>query len=434
MEATACKNAGTQPEELKSLPLDTLSACDCDRCHPVAAAKELDELRIYRQEIEAKEAAAQEGKRIADEVIGAATEVDAQLKELASDVVTKELEARGFNHMSAPVRQIVERKMQFGAPSLNTRYGRQQLSPEMKSFVHWAQTGVSTKTLVSNVGASGGFLVPDEFRAQILRRLIPGVAMRRAGATVINTTSDALNIPVLGARGAGAWTAEAAAYTESDPALDQISLTPYKYARIVYASEELLADSVVNIPDLLAGVFADDFSTAEDAAFIAGNGTAKPTGITANASIPVVPAGTGDIATRLAALVYALPEQYVPGASFLMSRAALGRLANLRSGGTSGTFVWGDAAGVNGAPATFMGFPIYTTENIPVVGAAAPFTQAIFFGNMAYYYIADRQDMRLQRSEDYRFNMGLVSFRAQLRVDGKVADAGAFRRLNEPLP
>ena len=74
---------------------------------------------------------------------------------------------------------------------------------------------------------------------------------------------------------------EEAAYPESDDSFGQVSIGAYKLATMIKVSEELLNDSVFDLPSYIAREFARRIGAAEEDAFFNGNGTGKPLGILA---------------------------------------------------------------------------------------------------------------------------------------------------------
>ena len=98
---------------------------------------------------------------------------------------------------------------------------------------------------------------------------------------VIHTSSGDRKIPVVASKGTASWIDEEAAYPESDDSFGQVSIGAYKLATMIKVSEELLNDSVFDLPSYIAREFARRIGAAEEDAFFNGNGTGKPLGILA---------------------------------------------------------------------------------------------------------------------------------------------------------
>ena len=441
-----CKFAAEKPEQLQTKGFEDLRGCNCQRCEPLADQKELDALRVFKQQEDLKAAALEEGKKLASDIITTKAAIDGELKGIVSEVVKGELEAQGIS-MGGAIGRIVEKKLQFdvtnssypspagygGGSMVNPQFGRSQLSPQMKNFIHWARTGevMDKKVLARGTDGTGGYLVPEEFRSEVIRKMADDTVMRKSGATTFSINGDSIDIPVLDAEGSGQWIGENTAYPESDPGFGNVRLTPHKYARMVRTSYELLEDSAINVADLLSSIFARDFSSAEDTAFIDGNGVDRPLGLNQATITQVAPVAGQNIVQSLRRLVYALPKKYRNGAKFYMPGALVEQLAIAID--ENGRPLWQEST-QEGEPARLLGYQIYETDAIPTydldgAGAGTALGSDVIFGNPQYYYICDKQGMRLMRSDDRYFELGQVAFRSDMRVDGKVALPDGFVKM-----
>ena len=111
--------------------------------------------------------------------------------------------------------------------------------PRLTWFKDEKEAGHEQKQMVENVGASGGFLVPSEFYAQM--QAVQGEnAIVRPRATIIRMRRRQVDIPVLDQTGSTAgiphwfggmqfyWTEEAAAKTVTTAEFRQVSLVAHK--------------------------------------------------------------------------------------------------------------------------------------------------------------------------------------------------------------
>ena len=125
----------------------------------------------------------------------------------------------------------------------------------------------------------------------------------RSLAKVI-TTQHERKIPVATGHSTAQWTAENAAYTESNPTFGQKQIDAFKLTDLARVSVELLQDSAFDIEDYLMKEFARAFGIAEEEAFCVGTGTNQPTGIfTANGGTVGVTAAANN-----ACLLYTSPS------------------------------------------------------------------------------------------------------------------------------
>ena len=98
-------------------------------------------------------------------------------------------------------------------------------------------------------------------------------------ATVIKTSNGDRKIPIVTSKGEAVWMDEEQQYTLSDDTFGQASLSAYKLGTAIKISEELLNDSVFDLPSYIAREFARRIGAKEEEAFFVGDGKGKPTGI-----------------------------------------------------------------------------------------------------------------------------------------------------------
>ena len=93
------------------------------------------------------------------------------------------------------------------------------------------------------------------------------------------TSSGDRKIPIVTSHGSAAWLDEEDALTESDEVFGQTSLSAYKLGTFLKVSDELLNDSVFDLPSYISTEFARRIGAKEEEAFFVGDGSGKPTGI-----------------------------------------------------------------------------------------------------------------------------------------------------------
>lgn len=269
--------------------------------------------------------------------------------------------------------------------------------------------------LEEGVDANGGYLCPEEFERQIITGLDEFNVMRKLCKII--TTDNERKIPVAATHSVANWTAENAAYTESDPTFNQKNIDAYKLTDLVKVSVELLDDSMFDLEDYIAKEFARAFGIAEETAFCVGTGSGQPTGLfTANgADVGVTAAGaTAITADELISLVYALKSPYRKNAKFLMNDATVAAIRKLKDG--NGNYLWQPAL-TAGQPDKLMGYELYTSPYVPTLAAGA---YTVAFGDFGSYWIADRRGRTVQRLNELYSTNGQVGFVATERVDGKI--------------
>jgi HK97 family phage major capsid protein len=181
----------------------------------------------------------------------------------------------------------------------------------------------------------GGYLVPDEYERTLIEALEDQNIFRQL-AHVIHTSSGERKIPVVASKGTASWIDEEAAYPESDDSFGQVSIGAYKLATMIKISEELLNDSVFDMPSYIAKEFARRIGAAEEEAFFTGNGTGRPLGIlaaTGGAGVGVT-AAKADAVTfdEVMDLFYSLRAPYRRNSVFIMNDSTVKALRKLKDG------------------------------------------------------------------------------------------------------
>lgn len=269
--------------------------------------------------------------------------------------------------------------------------------------------------LSESTDADGGYLVPEEFEDYIVTGLDEANVIRSI-AKVITTRNDR-KIPIAVGHSAASWTAENAAFTESNPTFGQKEIDAYKLTDLIRVSVELLQDAAFPLEQYIANEFARAFGIAEEQAFCVGTGSGQPTGIfTANGGTVGVTAAANNAITadELINLVYALKAPYRRNAKFLMNDVTISAIRKLKDG--NGVYLWQPSLQA-GEPDKLLGYDLYTSPYVPVMAAGA---YTVAFGDFQNYWIGDRAGRTVQRLNELYATNGQIGYVATERVDGKV--------------
>ena len=279
----------------------------------------------------------------------------------------------------------------------------------------------------------GGYLVPDEYERTLIEALEEQNIFRQL-AHVIHTSSGDRKIPIVASKGTASWIDEEDNYPESDDAFGQVSIGAYKLATMIKISEELLNDSVFDMPSYIAREFARRIGAAEEEAFFTGNGTGKPLGILANqvegkdvgAQVGVTAAAADKITMdEVIDLFYSLRAPYRRNAVFIMNDSTVKALRKLKDG--QGQYLWQPSV-TAGTPDTILNRPVYTSGFMPTIATG---NKTILFGDMGYYWVADREGRSFKRLNELYAPTGQVGFLASQRVDGKLILPEAVKVLKQ---
>jgi len=294
----------------------------------------------------------------------------------------------------------------------------------LEYFKDEAPSGV--KDLAEATGAAGGFLVPTEFRAELLA--IQGeVGIVRSRATVIPMRRRQITLPVLDQTSTTAgqphwfggmtfeWIEEGQEKPTDDPAFREINLTAHKLVGFTRASDELLDDSAIPLEAFLAGPlgFAGGAVWMEDYAFLRGTGTGTPLGVALPAGATITVARAAANAVSYVDLVNMLVEFLPSGRGvWVISQSVMPQILQLQD--PNGNYVWQPSAR-EGMPQTIFGFPVIWTEKLPLLGTQGD----VLLADFRYYLIGDRQATTVESTKFEKWREDKTSWRMVHRVDGQ---------------
>jgi len=285
------------------------------------------------------------------------------------------------------------------------------------------------KQMRENVGATGGFLVPTEFLAQ-LQAVMGESSIVRNRATIIRMRRRAIQIPVLDQTGTTAgvphwfggmqfyWHEEAQSKTLTTPNFRQIELVAHKLIGYTRASDELLDDAAISLADFLSGPLgmAGGIAWMEDFAFLRGSGAGQPLGVITAVNRPtiVVPRaaagaiGFADLANMM--------EEFLPSGRgvWVITQSAMSEMIQLAGPAGNPSYIWQPNAR-DGIPGSILGFPVIWSEKNPVLGAQGD----VLLADFRYYLVGDRQATTIESTQFDRWRYDETSWRAVHRVDGQ---------------
>ena len=287
-----------------------------------------------------------------------------------------------------------------------------------------------SKALGESFGDAGGFLVPEEFR-QDLMMLGLEQSVIRPRAMTIPMASNTLRVPsirdtshasnVFGGVSAS-WSAEASdvSSTTNQPTFGQVVLNANKLTGYTRVSNELVQDSALAVDALLTRMFGQAIGYFEDDAFFNGTGAGQPTGILNSDALIEVAKETGQPASTI--LKENLDKMYsrmlpssLGNAVWIAHNDTFPQLASLSQAvGTGGGPVWvSNVAG--GAPNSIYGRPLIFSEKAQTLGTKGD----IYFVDLSYYLIGDRQALTTSASAHVNFTTMETVFLFTERLDGR---------------
>ena len=187
---------------------------------------------------------------------------------------------------------------------------------------------------------------------------------------------------------------------------------------MIRVSEELLHDSAFDLAAYIAGEFARRVGAAEEEAILTGSGTHKPTGLlhdSLGAELGVTAASAVAItADELIDLQHSVKSGYRRKGLWIMNDATLKLLRKLKDG--QGNFIW-QLGLLAGQPDTLLNQKVMISNYMPLPAAG---NKAILYGDLSYYWLADREGRALQRLDELYAAQDQVGFKITQRVDGRL--------------
>jgi HK97 family phage major capsid protein len=308
-----------------------------------------------------------------------------------------------------------------------------QPAAERKAFVSFIRRGIErlttdeVKALTVSVDGNGGYLAPEAFGDEILKKIVEMSPIRQY-AKVTSITAPEVKYPRKLTGTAAAWVAEIGDRSESGMTFEQATFTPYELSCFVPISRQLLEDNAYGLEAELSADFGESFAKTEGAAFVNGNGTGKPKGLLVASGIAEVKTGNAatlgtDPAATIIGMFHKVPSIVAQNGVWLMNRTTLGSLRTLKD--ETGRFIMLDPI-TAGAPATLLGRPIVEAIDMPDVAANA---YPIMFGDLSGYRIVDRIGLSILRDPFTLSDNGQVKFTAYRRTGGDVSHADRFLKL-----
>jgi HK97 family phage major capsid protein len=294
------------------------------------------------------------------------------------------------------------------------------------------------KAMSEGSNGDGGYTVPLEIERTI-DRVLAKASPIRAIATVRQIGSGTYRKPITTSGAASGWVGETGSISQTDsPTLAALDFPAMELYAMPAATQMLLDDSQVDIEQWLADEVQIVFAEQEGAAFVNGDGSAKPKGFLHYTNVADASWSWGNIgyvasgadgafldddsapADKLLDLAYAPKQAYRAGGRWVMNRKTESAVRKFKD--TSGNYIWQPGAAA-GQPATIFGYPVTEVEDMPDIASNS---YSIAFGDFARgYLVVDRVGIRVLR--DPYSAKPYVLFYTTKRVGGGVQNFEAIK-------
>lgn len=324
------------------------------------------------------------------------------------------------------------------ALSVRAALGGQGTDPRLRPLA-----AVPSTQSQESSGADGGYLVPPDFRTQIMQKVM-GEDSLLSRTDQQTTSSNSITFPVDEStpwQTSGGvqvyWESEGTLQGQSKVALGSVTLRANKMAALVPVTDELLEDAA-SLTAYLGRKVPDKMNYKLNDSFINGDGAMKPLGILNSPALVTQAAEGGQAAgTVLAANINKMwSRMYAPlrrNAVWLINQDIEPQLDGMLMGGTTASVpVYLPPNGLAGSPnGTLKGRPIVYSEACSAVGTPGDIMLVDFSQYLALLKTGGiKQDVSIHLWFDY----GLTAFRFTWRVGGIPWWAGSITRAKSALP
>lgn len=220
--------------------------------------------------------------------------------------------------------------------------------------------------------------------------------------------------------------------TLTKPEFDTLTFTAKKLIGLIAFSDELIGDSAINIVNYSTALFVRAFQYKTEGEVISGTGlNNQMTGIITDSGINEVKrTNTGVVKyIDLLDLESALDENFT-NLTFLSRRKTVNSLRKQVDDNKQPVYHDGFTTFLGAAmQPQLLGYPVIKTRNLPDLGSRGD----LVLGDLSYYIWAIRQEMTIDTSREWRFNLDQTAIRFVVRQDGAPGVSEAFSVLDDGL-
>ncbi len=307
-------------------------------------------------------------------------------------------------------------------------------------------TPTQARALNAGNDVDGGFLVmPEQWVGQLLEAVDDATPLRGLATTYQLTTAEALGVPTRDSDLDDAeWTSELETGSEDDGLrFGKRELRPHPLAKRVRISRKLLRAAALNPEALVRARMAYRFATAQENAFMTGDGNEKPLGlftvgnstlggITTSRDKQIPTSGTGFVnnstsgysADALIDAKYFLKAQYHRNAQWLFHRLILAEVRKIKD--ANDQYIW--RAGISADQGDLiLDLPYILSEFAPSTMTDNDYIGML--GDFSYYWIVDALQFEVQRLVELYATSNQIGFIGRQESDAMPVMEEPFVRL-----
>lgn len=288
------------------------------------------------------------------------------------------------------------------------------------------QKALGSDELATLEGGLGGFLIPPEFRQELLTAMIlPDIVRPRCMYVPVTGMQMMMPVQIDTTHAAGAVHGGVQVYrvhertqgTAAKPTFEQIELNMKKLMGLCYITDEMMS-SAPTLNAMIGPMFQNGFAFKEMNEWLHGNGAGNALGIlNAPATITVTKESGQAAATILLDNVRKMRQRCFgyDNAVWIANYDTYSQLSSLNQTiGVAGQLVWHDKATLD-VPDLLLGRPIFFHEQARALGTAGD----LILANFAWYALGERGESKFDVSIHVRFDSAEHALRFMKWNDGQ---------------
>ena len=302
--------------------------------------------------------------------------------------------------------------------------GMHSPSDSLRTWMGKQPTGMS-----EGVAADGGVLVPQQYRAELLEARLEA-SIVRPRATFVPMRTNSIRFPAVNVTSTATSThggivvyrpGEGEEKHHTKPGLTHVDLTLTKLIALVFATDELLEDSMISLQPLLTRMCGEAIAFQEDDDYLTGTGVGQPQGVLSSPALVVQPIEAGQAVNtilymnvaRMWARLYSTSKSK---AVWVVNNDVFPMLTTMVVPGTT-VPIWVPGFDAARTPnGMLFGRPLFLTEKVPTLGQQGD----IGLYDFSQYLIGGKPGgVKADTSIHLRFDFDETAFRFVLRHDGK---------------
>ncbi len=282
----------------------------------------------------------------------------------------------------------------------------------------------------AGTNSEGGFTVPTELIPELIKSMVAYSPLFDENVTrqLVTAAGNPLTMPTTNDTGNTAvLLAENTAASEDDATFGQVTLGAFKFTSgLIKVSNELLQDTAINLEAELRSLMAERFGRGIGASLTTGTGSDQPTGIVTGAGTGFEAGATAITFDDLIELQHSVDSAYrrSPNTAFMFNDSTLKALRKIKD--SEGNYIWQPASVQTGAAETILGETYVVNPAMADIGAE---NVSVLYGDMEKFIVRRARPIDIKRLDERYAEADQVAFVGFARVDSKVLDNAAIKKL-----